>query len=415
VLAGVNRYMNILYVSSHCSPKVFAWLFRTLTVKPQQQAQKFHRLVTRGLAGQSEVRVTALSRLPVSRISTKRVWINAPNESERGIYYHHLPHLNIPIGAVFGAFCAFVASASWCMKHRNTQRVIVCDALNLAISSAARLAGNLFGVKTVAIVTDLPDQMRHYASSPNSARSGNRFYPLLCNLMLTRYDAYVLLTLAMNSLVNPNGRPYLIMEGLVEAHPAQTAVDRQEEVAERILMYAGALHAKYGVKALLNSFAMLPDASAQLWLCGAGDLDSEVQEQVRVDSRIRYLGVIPNEESVALQRTVTLLVNPRPSCEEFTKYSFPSKNMEYMASGTPVLTTPLPGMPKEYYDYVYLFEDESVAGMARTLEHVLSLPKEELHAKGAAAKEFVLREKNNVVQTKRIVEMICRVVQQYPL
>ena len=61
------------------------------------------------------------------------------------------------------------------------------------------------------------------------------------------------------------------------------------------------------------------------------------------------------------------------------------------------------------------FEDESVAGMARTLEHVLSLPKEELHAKGAAAKEFVLREKNNVVQTKRIVEMICRVVQQYPL
>jgi len=398
--------MNILYVSSHCSPKVFAWLFRTLAVKPQQQAQKFHRLVTTGLAGQAEVRVTALSRLPVSRIHTKRVWISAPNEIDRGVHYIHLPHLNIPLGAIFGAICALVATSMWCLKHRNKQRVIICDVLNLAISSAARLAGVLFGVKTVAIVTDLPDQMRHYVSSPNAAGSGNRFYPLLCNFMLTRHDAYVLLTQAMNSLVNLSGRPYLIMEGLVEAHHAQPAVNSQSKVSERIVMYTGALHEKYGVKALLNSFAMLPDKTAQLWLCGAGDLDSEIREWARVDPRIRYLGVIPNDEVVALQRTVTLLVNPRPSDEEFTKYSFPSKTIEYMASGTPVLTTPLPGMPKEYYEYVYLFEDESIEGMAKTLEHVLSLPKEVLHVKGAAAKEFVLREKNNIVQAKRIVEMI---------
>jgi len=404
--------MEILYVSRHCSPQVFDHLFHITTVKPQQQAQKFHRQVTTGLAGQDEVKVTALSRLPVSRVHTKSVWISAPNASEGGVYYHHLPHLNSPLGAVFGAFCAFVTSATWCIMHRNKQRAIVCDALNLAISSAARLAGAFFGVKTVAIVTDLPDQMRHYANAPSAAGSGNRFYPLLCNFMLTRYDAYVLLTLAMTSVVNPKGRPHLIMEGLVGAHCSQAAVGSLAGIGERIVMYAGALHEKYGVKALVSSFAMLPDKSTQLWLCGAGDLDSEIQEWMRVDPRVRHLGVIPNAEVVALQRTVTLLINPRPTSEEFTKYSFPSKNMEYMASGTPVLTTPLPGMPREYCDYVYLFEDESVAGMARTLEHVLSLPKHELHAKGAAAKEFVLREKNNVVQAKRIVEMIRGIVQE---
>ena len=59
----------------------------------------------------------------------------------------------------------------------------------------------------------------------------------------------------------------------------------------------------------------------------------------------------------------TLLINPRFSNEEYTKYSFPSKNMEYMASGTPILTTKLPGMPKEYYEYIYLFEEESIEGM----------------------------------------------------
>lgn len=69
------------------------------------------------------------------------------------------------------------------------------------------------------------------------------------------------------------------------------------------------------------------------------------------------------------------------------------------------LTTKLPGMPSEYHDFVYLFDDESVEGMARTLEWVLSLPKAELHAKGNAAKEFVLREKNNVVQAKKLLNL----------
>ncbi|MGB9612869.1 MAG: glycosyltransferase, partial [Candidatus Margulisiibacteriota bacterium] len=121
---------------------------------------------------------------------------------------------------------------------------------------------------------------------------------------------------------------------------------------------------------------------------------------------IEFFGVISNRAVIEEEIKAILLVNPRPSSEEFTQYSFPSKNMEYMVSGTPLLTTKLPGMPEEYYDYVYLFEDESVEGMAKTLDRILKLPKEELHAKGAAAKEFVLREKNNVVQAKRIIEMI---------
>lgn len=102
----------------------------------------------------------------------------------------------------------------------------------------------------------------------------------------------------------------------------------------------------------------------------------------------------------------TLLIKPRPTDEEYTKYLFPSKNMEYMVSGTPVLTTKLPGMPKEYNDYVYLIEDETVEGLATTFENLLSKPKEELYAKGLKAKNFVLQEKNNVVQARKTIDML---------
>jgi glycosyltransferase involved in cell wall biosynthesis len=99
-----------------------------------------------------------------------------------------------------------------------------------------------------------------------------------------------------------------------------------------------------------------------------------------------------------------LLVNPRPADAEFTKYSFPSKNMEYLASGTPVLTTRLPGMPDEYYDHVLTIDGSSAEDVTTGLRDALALGPDELHRRGVRGKEFVLDQKNNVVQSRRIIE-----------
>ena len=80
--------------------------------------------------------------------------------------------------------------------------------------------------------------------------------------------------------------------------------------------------------------------------------------------------------------------------------------MEYMASGTPVLTTVLPGMPKEYHPYVYLLEEETADGIAERLTEVLSNSDEALFQKGKEARSFVLEQKNNVIQARKILEML---------
>ena len=77
-----------------------------------------------------------------------------------------------------------------------------------------------------------------------------------------------------------------------------------------------------------------------------------------------------------------------------------------MCSGTAVLTTRLPGMPKEYWDKVYLFEDETTDGYRRVLQNLLSKPKEELITMGKVGQRFVLQNKNNVVQSKRVLDLI---------
>ena len=80
--------------------------------------------------------------------------------------------------------------------------------------------------------------------------------------------------------------------------------------------------------------------------------------------------------------------------------------MEYMVSGTPILTTPLQGMPQEYNDFVYLFKDETIEGMEKTLDYILEKSKEELHEKGLKAKEFVLKNKSNDIQAAKILRLI---------
>lgn len=124
---------------------------------------------------------------------------------------------------------------------------------------------------------------------------------------------------------------------------------------------------------------------------------------------MKYLGVAANSEIVKAEIAATLLVNPRPSHEDYTKYSFPSKNMEYMASGTPVLTTRLPGMPEDHKPYVYFIEQEDAEGIKDALRQILSQDAQTLHEFGARAKEFVLKEKNNRAQAAKVVNFIRKV------
>ena len=59
------------------------------------------------------------------------------------------------------------------------------------------------------------------------------------------------------------------------------------------------------------------------------------------------------EELLKMERRATVMINPTPARLNFTKYFFPSKTMEYLASGTPTVMYRLGCMPKEYDDYVY--------------------------------------------------------------
>ena len=81
-----------------------------------------------------------------------------------------------------------------------------------------------------------------------------------------------------------------------------------------------------------------------------------------------------------------VLVNPRPNNEEYTKYSFPSKDIEYLSSGKPTVAFLLDGMPKCYQDFLYVVDpnrDISCA-ISDALKAAISAPKKEIEKKAYA-------------------------------
>lgn len=391
--------MNILYVSTTCSKKTILNIFNNSSIKIAQSIQKFNNLLFEGFV-KHNISVTALSSIPIDSTIIKSLGIKG-NEIENDIQYIYTKTSSFKYLHVINTFfSSFYQTLKWGIRNKRKDSVVVCDVLKVSICIGALLASKILRIRTLAIITDIPGLMIGVKKNFYSKLSSyvNKKY-------INNFDLYVLLTEQMNELANLRKRPYIIMEGLVDY--SMIDLKPKDKDYPRNIIYAGGIYEKYGIKSLIDAFMMIKDNSIQLSIYGHGDLENYIRECSKKDNRVKYFGVVPNDEVVAAQLKATLLINPRPTVEEFTKYSFPSKNMEYMVSGTPLLTTVLPGMPKEYYEYVYLLEEETKIGIYNMLHKLLfETPEIELIERGQRAKEFVLKNKNNVIQSKRILDLV---------
>ena len=246
------------------------------------------------------------------------------------------------------------------------------------------------------IVTDLPDHQFE-------KKVAEKY-----NELLLKADGYIFLTEQMNEYINKSHKPYIVLEGHADNSLSAVRQDEKYEVTQgkKVIVYAGSIKRLYGIQNLVEGFLQADIPETELQIFGDGDYREELERIATENPKVKYMGVRSNDEVVAVEQRAALLINPRSPEPEYTKYSFPSKNMEYMVSGTPILTTKLPGMPKEYYPYIYTIEEDSSMGIANALKKVFSENILDRTQKGERAREFILKNKSNEVQAKKIIKFL---------
>lgn len=387
--------MKILYGYTNCTNKKYAEIFSGRSASVLLADQKYHSLLIEGLS-KVGANVRCVSGLPINRGVTKKLFVSEADEEENGVFYHYLKTVNLP---VLRQLCIYFGTKRFIRRNAKKgekDAFVICDCLNLANALSCLKAAKKRRIPLVFIVTDIPEFQR------------GRLLKKVNDKLIAGADGFIFLTEKMNEKVNPKGKPYIVLEGHSDGSLSVLAADLKYEVSDgkKVVVYAGSIQKLYGIQNLVEGFirANIPDS--ELVIYGDGDYRAELKEIADDRDDIKYRGVAPNDRIVYEEQRAALLVNPRPSAPEYTKYSFPSKTMEYMASGTPVLTTKLPGIPKEYYPHVYFIDDETPAGIAKALEEFFNVPKTIRDEKGKGAREFVLKEKSNVVQAKKIIDFL---------
>lgn len=259
-------------------------------------------------------------------------------------------------------------------------------------------------VVVASIVTDLVDDMMNFHSN----RKCLKRVQCAINAKMTRknykhIDKYVLLSKYMVEKISEAAGRYIVIEGIARE---RDFVQIKASESVRSLLYTGTLDEFSGVGDLVDAFLMIKQENARLVICGDGPLKAKILDSAAKDTRVDYRGCVSHDEAIRLQRESSVLINPRKPNNSITRYSFPSKTMEYLVSGTPMMGYRLDGIPEEYYEHIYSIEGNSLDYLANRIQEVLFLPQEELDKKAYKAYQFINNVKTSSKQVSRMMEFL---------
>ena len=247
-------------------------------------------------------------------------------------------------------------------------------------TAPALLAGWWFGIPVATIVADLTCSQ---AGQPPVTRLRNWLQTLMVRLSP---GTIVFSSHTTNEF--RQGKPSMRMV----RPPASYLLDLPQPPAEpaaHAIYFAGALSEPAGVNLLLDAIPHVTDPTLEFWFSGRGTLEERLKQQAASDPRIRFFGFVTEEQYSEMLQRAAVLVNPRPSRLLENRYNFPSKLMEYLAAGRPILSTSTSDVAEHYGSALIVLTDETPEGLARCIEHSVAVPAEERAAMGARARATV--------------------------
>ncbi|MBQ2986522.1 MAG: glycosyltransferase [Tyzzerella sp.] len=393
--------MKLLYLGCLCSDKIFNQIIEQGFLLSQAayklERQLISHFIDDNLIAKGDV--TVLSSLPcgdneikvneeyVGNVKIEYIWNNR-NETSDLLRSWKMVRRKI---------------CDWEKRTRNEDRIVLTYATDMVLLFPMLLCKYFHkDIKVVTICSEIP-QFRNYSYTSNLK---GFVFKTIYTFLNESMDGYIFLSKYMNEVCNRKNRPWIVVEGLPEIHEIQDVEEVSCEEEPRIV-YAGGFDCGYGIEELLEAMSHVKHKSAQLLICGNGDLLERIQQYERQNNNIHYLGVLPNNEVMQIEAKAAVLINPRKPDLMLTRYSFPSKTLEYFANGHAVsLITKLDGIPKEYYDYCFVLQKVTPEEIAEKIDSILDMPKEYRIAVARKAYEFVKNEKSAKAQSKKVFEFV---------
>ena len=274
------------------------------------------------------------------------------------------------------------------LKYIKTNDIRNCVVLMYSVHPVLSLPLFIKRKKRNLQIITICSEIPKYRPAGNKIKLPRKFEILLQTFLNKRMDAYVLFSKPMIDVIPVKNKPYIVMEGI-----APSQCEHPFDYKDNIVMYAGGFGKQNNIELLIDACEKSKYVS-ELWLCGSGEQINQIETRVNSSKKAKYLGNLQNIDVIRLERKAKILVNLRDPSVPVTKYAFPSKILEYLASGSVVVSTKLEGIPSEYFEYIVPIIDLSIDGITECINSVLMLSDEEYIKKCLAGQKFVFFNKN---------------------
>lgn len=317
------------------------------------------------------------------KANKKPIIVKQKNYDDEGVRIRTIPYMNFwgikQLSIFFNVFMRL-----WKIKREQELFFVVYNTMSM-FAVPVLCMSKIKGAKSVAIVADLP--LQGYKSFLQKIEDKQQ-QKLIC-----KFDVLIPLT---ESIVRDfgKGKPYIVVEAGCNPNDYQKKVDMLQAKPIKDVVFSGTLNQLSGIELIISAMRKVNHKSIRLHIYGDGPLRTFVEKAVNECDNIFYHGHVSNDEMIQIQKKADLLVCPRCKDNFTTKYTFPSKILEYICSGVPVLSNRLEGIPVEYENYVNFSESELPEDWSRAIYRILIDNPEFYRAKACEARDYVLNKKS---------------------
>jgi glycosyltransferase involved in cell wall biosynthesis len=147
------------------------------------------------------------------------------------------------------------------------------------------------------------------------------------------------------------------------------------------LVFVGRLSAEKGVGVLLDAFASVSDAAAELHIVGSGELAGAVDAAARADRRITVHGQVGPDVAAATMASGRAVVVPSVWDEPFGRTA-----VEALSVGRPVLSTGRGGLAEIVDSSTGWVSGTDAPGLGAAMSDALAASADRIDAMGRAAR-----------------------------
>lgn len=163
----------------------------------------------------------------------------------------------------------------------------------------------------------------------------------LYELNIKKFDGVIFLSESLSKRIQTKDK--IVIEGGIQVEKYNKLKCPMIDNNIIKVMYSGSLENVSGIDIYLESIKKIKNKNIEFIFTGKGSLVELIKNQSIKDNRIKYKGMVSEEEYYKLLEEANILINSKNMNLPENINNFPSKVLEYLASGRVIISTEFSG------------------------------------------------------------------------